>query len=271
VAFVTRLTQASAQASNPATGPAEKPASRAAELADRFQAHVRAPSARAVQFGIVGAGAALTAASLAVAATGGLPDLARASAAQLGRTYTAQAPGPNCDTGGAVWSVAPGEPISTRCGRNGLLVAVAPHGAGDVAFQPRDGFTSPNYRISLTVTFGTGFDGCASIYTRASAAGRYESDLCSRDSAGIFAVNTQRAARLAVGFARPAPSYTIVTVSDGADQSLFVNGTKIGTVVNKAFPVTNYVGLALLNLDGNTASATFSHFVFTPLPESPRP
>ena len=30
--------------------------------------------------------------------------------------------------------------------------------------------------------------------------------------------------------ARPAPSYTIVTVSDGADQSLFVNGRKLDLV-----------------------------------------
>jgi hypothetical protein len=268
VAFVTRLTRVPAQASNPVTGHGEERASRVAELAGRFRARVRAPSARAVQFGVLGIGAALTTASLAVAGTGGVPDLARASAVQLARTYTAQVPGPNCDTGGAAWSVAPGQPISTRCGRNGLLVAVAPHAAGDVTFQPPDGFTSPNYRVSVTVTFGTGLDGCASIYTRASAAGRYQNYLCSHDPAGIFAVNTHRAARLATGIARPAPSYTLVTVSDGTDQSLAVNGTKIGTVVNNTFPVTNYVALALLNLGGKTATATFSHFAFTLLPMS---
>ena len=265
VAFVTRLTGAPAQASNPATGHGEKRASRVAELAGRF----RAPSApRAVQIGVLGIGAALTTASLAVAGTGGVPDLARASAVQLARTYTAQVPGPNSDTGGGAWSVAPGQPVSTRCGRAGLLVAVAPHAAGDVTFQPPDGFTSPNHRVSVTVTFGTGLDGCASIDTRASATGRYQNYLCSHDPAGIFAVNTHRAARLATGIARPAPSYTLVTVTDGTDQSLAVNGTKIGTVVNNAFPVTSYVALALLNLGGKTGTATFSHFAFTPLPKS---
>jgi hypothetical protein len=141
---------------------------------------------------------------------------------------------------------------------------------GTPAFRPRDGFTSPNYRVSLTVTFGTGFDGCAGIYTRVSAAGRYDSYVCSGGSAGIFAFDTQHAARLAAGSARPAPSYTIVTVSDGAVQSLFVNGKKIGTVVNKEFRVTDYVGLAIFDLDGNAGSATLSHFVFMTLPRSPR-
>jgi hypothetical protein len=83
-------------------------------------------------------------------------------------------------------------------------------------------------------------------------------------------VNTQHAARLAAGFARPASSYTVMAVSDGTDQSLVVNGTRIDTVVNKAFPVTDYVALALLNLGGYAGLATFSHFVFTPLPQSQR-
>ncbi len=258
VAFVIRLTQAPPQGSNPE------------ELAERSRAHVRVPSARAVQFGIVGLGAALTAASLVVAATGGFPELARASAAQPGRSYTARVPGPDCGTGGAAWSAAPGQPFSTRCGRNGLLMAVAPHGTGSVEFRPHGGFTSPNYRVSVTVTFGTGFNGCAGIYTRVSTAGRYDSYVCGGGSAGIFAFYPHHAARLAAGSARPAPSYTIVTVSDGADQSLFVNGKKIATVVNKAFRVTDYVGLAIFALPGQAGSATFSHFVFRTLPGSPR-
>ena len=61
-----------------------------------------------------------------------------------------------------------------------------------------------------------------------------------------------------------------MTVSDGADQSLFVNGKKIGTVVNKELRVTDYIGLAIFDLDGKAGSATFSHFVFRTLPGSPR-
>ena len=267
VAFVTRLTRLPAKATAAAAGSA----SWAAGLAERLRGRVRMPSAGAVQLGVVVIGAVLTTVSVALVATGGLPDLARASAAQLGRAYTALIPGPDCDSGGAIWFVARGEPVSTQCERNGLLVTAEPHGVGDVTFLPPDGFASPNYRISVTVRFSSGFDGCASIYTRGSAAGRYESSLCGDNSASIDAlnVNTQRESQLAGGSVQPAPSYTIMTISDGTSQSLFINGTKIGSVVNNEFPVTINAGLILHNLSGNFESAIFNNFTFTPLPESP--
>jgi hypothetical protein len=42
----------------------------------------------------------------------------------------------------------------------------------------------------------------------------------------------------------------------------------LSPVVNQAFPVTRYVALGLDDLGGNAGLATFSHFVFTPLPGS---
>ena len=73
---------------------------------------------------------------------------------------------------------------------------------------------------------------------------------------------------LAVGLARSAPSYTMMTVSDGTHQRFFVNGPKIGAVINKEFPRTINVGLVLHNSAGTAGSAIFSHFAFTPLPGS---
>ena len=228
------------------------------------------PSAGAVQLGVLVTGTVLTAASLALVATGGLPDLARASTAQLGRTYTAPIPGPDCDAGGASWSVARGEQVFTRCGRTGLAATVAPYREGDVTFLPPDGFTSPNYRISVTVRFSSRFYGCAAVFTRGSLAGRYLNYLCSNNSAGIYVPDLHRATLkpLAVGLTRPAPSYTMTTVSDGTRQSFFVNGLKIGEVHNKAFSVTINVGLVLHNSAGSAGSAIFSHFTFTPLPRA---
>jgi hypothetical protein len=260
VAFVTRLRRV----------PGE-PAGRVARLAQRFPAWVRIPSAGAVQVAVAVIGTVLTALSVAAVATAGFPDLARASAAQLGRSYVAPIPGPDCDAGGAIWDVASGERVSTWCGHSGLVETVAPHRAGDVSFLPPGGFTSPNYRISVTVRFSDRFDGCAAIYTRGSAAGRYENYLCSDNSAAIDALNTRGVPlkSLAVGFSQPAPSYTMKTVSDGAHQSFFVNGTKISAIVNKEFSVTVNVGLFLFNLGRSAGSAIFSHFTFTLLPGSP--
>jgi hypothetical protein len=265
VAFVTRLTRLPAKA----TSPAAESAGWTAGLAERLRAGVRIPSAGAVQLGVVVIGAVLTAVSVALVATGGFPDLARAGAAQLGRTYKALVPGPDCDPGGATWSVT-GERVSPQCGRDGLVVTVAPHRDVDITFLPPNGFTSPNYRISVMVRFSSGFDGCASIYTRGSVSGRYENNLCGDNSAGINVLNTnpQSTVQLAVGSARPALSYTIITVSDGVHQSLFINGTKIGTVVNGELRTTIDVGLLLSNLSSSVESATFSHFKYTPLLES---
>jgi hypothetical protein len=60
----------------------------------------------------------------------------------------------------------------------------------------------------------------------------------------------------------------MTTVSDGTHQSFFVNGVKIGAVLDREFPVTINVGLVLHNSAGSAGSAIFSHFVFTPLPGS---
>ena len=67
----------------------------------------------------------------------------------------APVPGPGCDagrqrrghdvlSGGTLWSVTPGEPITTQCGPAGLRVEIAPgrSGEGDVEFLPPDGFAS---------------------------------------------------------------------------------------------------------------------------------
>lgn len=267
VAFVTRLTGLPAKA---AAAPAAESATWAAGLAERLRVRVRIPSAGAIKLGVVVIGTFLTTGSVALVATGGLPDLARASATQLGRAYTAPIPGPDCDAGGAIWFVARGEPVFTRCGHTGLVATVAPHGEGDVTFLPPDGFTSPNYRISVTVRFNSRFDGCVAVFTRGSASGRYINYLCSNNSAGIDVLNTHRGTLepLAVGFARPAPSYSMMTVSDGTHQNFFVNGFKIGAVLDKELPVTLNVGLILHNSVGSPGSAIFSHFAFTPLPGS---
>lgn len=266
VAFVTRLTKPPAKTA----APAAESATWAAELAERLRVRDRIPSAGAIQLGVVVIGTVLTAVSVALVATGGLPDLARASAAQLGRAYTAPVPGPDCDPGGAIWFVARGEPVSTQCERNGLLVTAKPHGNGDVTFQPSDGFASPNYRISVTVTFSSHFDGCVSIFTRSSADGRYYNNLCGDNSAGILVLKlrTQSESLLASGTVQPARSYTIMTVSDGTSQSLFINGTKIDSVINNELPATINVGLVLGNQSGTSESAIFKNFKFTPLPES---
>ena len=42
-------------------------------------------------------------------------------------------------------------------------------------------------------------------------------------------------------------TYTIVAVSQGNDQSVYVNGAKVGTVADAAFSKTEYIGLGIVN------------------------
>ena len=130
-----------------------------AALAGAGPGRIRAPQAparslSAAQVAVAGIGAVAIGAALVILSSA-LPRLAQANAVILRTTYVASVPGPGCDagrhrrghdvlSGGALWSVTPGEPITTKCGPAGLHVEIAPGrgGEGDVKFLPPDGFAS---------------------------------------------------------------------------------------------------------------------------------
>jgi hypothetical protein len=222
---------------------------------------------RVAQALIAGVGAAATGAALVVLGTA-LPQLTQANAALLGAPYTAAVPGPGCDTGGALWTVTPGEPITTTCGTAGIRVQISagPNLEGDIKFLPQNGFTSQNYRISVKLAFNGGFDGCAGIFTRASAAGRYLTVVCSDGSVDIDKFTTRGSRRIYLNFVNRAPSCTITALSAGTEQSVYVDGAKVGTVQDAALAETEYIGLGIMNGGDTAESAVFSKFSFTPLP-----
>ena len=237
-----------------------------------------ARSLSAAQVAVAGLGAIATGVALVIVG-GALPRLARANATLLSTTYVAPVPGPGCDAGprqrrhvlvpaDALWSVTPGEPITTQCGPGSLHVQIAPGqgGEGDVKFLPPDGFVSPDYRISVKVTLSPGFDGCAGIFTRASAAGRYLTAICGDDSVNIDKMSRRGAAQIYLKFIGREVTYTLTTVTRGSDQSVYVGGVKIGNVVDSSLAKTEYVGLGILNGGAAAGAATFSQFSFTPLP-----
>ncbi len=221
----------------------------------------------AAQAGIVGVGALATGTALVIFGSA-LPQLTRASAAALSAPYTAAVPGPGCDARGALWTVTPGSPITTRCTAAGLKVAIRPGVGleGDIAFLPPQGFGRENYRVSVTVVFGSGLNGCAGIFTRASAAGRYLSAICGDDSVNIDRLGATGVSRLYLNFFRPAASYTVTAVAQGSVQSIYVNGIRMGAVANTAFTRTQYLGLGIINNARQPETATFSHFSYKPLP-----
>jgi hypothetical protein len=226
---------------------------------------VRVHSYSAIQVGVAGVGVIATVAALVIASRM-LPPSARVIAAMRSSPYAARVPGPGCDAGGAAWSVTPGEPITTRCGAAGLRVEAGPHGDGAVEFLPPNGLATQNYRVSVTIALGSGFVGCAGIFTRASPAGRYFTTICGGNSVGIDELGTRRSSQIFLGFIGPAPSHRITAVAQGSDQSIYVGRTRMGTIANGAFSATGYVGLGIINVSTRPGSVVFSHFSYTPLP-----
>lgn len=262
VAFVTRMAGVGAKDSGRVRG---EPARAGAPRIRRR---------RAAQAIIAGVGTVATGAALVALGTA-LPGLTQANAALLSATYGPVVPGPGCDTAGALWTVTPDEPITTTCAAGGLRVQIGagPKSEGDVKFLPPNGFTTQNYRISVTIAFSRGFDGCAGIFTRASAAGRYLTDVCPDGSAGIEKTAPHASCFLGplrscfyLNFVDPASVYTVTAVSAGPGQSVYVDGAKVATVTDAALPETEYVGLGVINNGAMAGSAVFSKFAFTPLP-----
>ncbi len=238
------------------------PAGRTGRAAPR---RITARSLSAAQIAVAGIGAVAIGAALVILGTA-LPRLAHANAVLLSTTYTARVPGPGCDARGALWLVTPGEPITARCGPAGLRVEIAPGqgGEGDVKFLPPNGFASPDYRITVKIALSRGFDGCAGVFTRASAAGRYLTTICGDGSVGIDKMSLRGTSQIYLTFIRPQVTYTLATVTQGPDQSVYVDGVKMGTVVDASFSRTEYVGLGILNSGRSAETATFSNFSFTP-------
>ena len=228
-------------------------------------------SCSAAPVGIAVVGALATAAALVIFGSA-LPGLTQANAALLRAPYKAPVPGPGCDTHGALWTVTPGEPITTKCVKTGLHVEIGPGPGieGDVKFLPQNGFTWQNYRISVKIVFSKGFDGCAGIFTRASAAGRYLTAVCGDGSVNIEKQGLHGALPLYLNFTNRALTYIVTATSQGSDQSVYVDGAKLGTIADAAFSTTEYVGLGIVSNSSVAESAVFSGFSFTPLPASDR-
>ena len=261
VAFVARMSRASAHS------PAHTMSAGQPDATSAFPGRSRIRARSAAQVCIAGVGAVAAGAALVILGSA-LPLLTQANAALAGTPYKAPVPGPGCDTAGALWTVTPGERITTECGAAGLHVEIGPGRGdeGDVKFLPPNGFTSQNYRVSVQITFGSGFDGCAGIYTRGSAAGRYLTAVCGDNSVGIDAQGAHGSSMIYLNYVGRALTYTIVAVSQGNDQSVYVNGAKVGTVADAAFSKTEYIGLGIVNSGSRAEAALFSNFSFMPLP-----
>lgn len=235
---------AAAAAPAPPPGPAKRPAN--------------------VPLAILRGGTLVTVMAVILVLVSGVPRLIQASATSLSQAYTAPIPGRDCDTGGASWSVPPGDPVSTRCLAAGLQVTAAARSAGDVQFLPPSGVFPQNYSVSVHVDLSHLPDGCVSIATRGSAAGFYSSYICTSGIWAIQVISTTGTPVLSSGSVGKAANYTIEATSDNPDQRITIDGSQ-ATAINTKFTATKYVSLGISTSGPQGGSVVFSDFTFTPL------
>jgi hypothetical protein len=191
--------------------------------------------------------------------------LPRSVQASENESYVAALPGPNCDDGDASWALTAPAPLGLGCGDSGLALTVAAHETSVMTFIPPDGYFPPNYQASIEVNFVRPTQECVSVETRMTSAGYYWFSIC---RTGTWAVDRFIGATflvLAEGAIAPAESYSVMVTADGADQRLAIGGQQVATVADPSYRSTQSLALGIMNLTGQTGSATISHFAYQPL------
>lgn len=210
-------------------------------------------------------GAVLTAANAAATAT--------AQAAQAAQTpYKATTPGPGCDTGGGQW-LSPalfGATATATCGGDGLQLAV-PAAAQDVVdrvgFLGLDGNFTSNYDVAVQATTNQLNTGYIQLALRVSGSGRY---LFSVYGNGLWTISAVDAAnhfaQLDSGYSTGGSPLKIDAAVSGKTLTLTLGGRKVTTISDASETTTTYIALGIVAANSQPCAATFSNFLFTPLP-----
>lgn len=185
--------------------------------------------------------------------------------------YTAHLPGYGCDQGAGQWQPLADDQSSgtLNCLANGMQLINPAHATQITAehFYWLNGHFPQNYQISTNIDVSAAQEGCAGIETRENDNGQAYFFVVCPDGSWQMAVYTDKFHTLAQGTVRAHGSYQIVVIDQGAAQSLSIDGSKVSTVNDTQEKVTDHISLLAGYYSANVStSATFSNFIFTPLP-----
>ena len=187
------------------------------------------------------------------------------------QTYRTHLPGDGCDINGGLWSS--GLNTSISCTPQGTVVKEGKgEFIGELFFDWMDGYTFPsNYSIGVSIA-SLPNNGCAGITTRTQpkSPGAYGFYICGDGEQNIVRYNaTSGKPTTIAGADQPhAPagsSFQMTVTSIGDQQCLEVTGQQNFCATDTTYKTTDDVGLSAFAESGN-GSASFSDFVFTPLP-----
>jgi len=185
-------------------------------------------------------------------------------------TYTAVAPGPNCDRGSGLWGIDTQTDITLTCQSNGLLVQ----------------YNNTNQKIGSVFFYGSSaaakFPSAYSIQVSIAA---ITGDVGAWAGVGVHRVNNEANAQVALvtasggweldrylpsgpydktlgsGSVSQTTKYVLAVDVRGDVLTVRVNGKKVTTVTDPTYTHTDYLDL---EITGNvSASAVFSNFVYT--------
>lgn len=189
--------------------------------------------------------------------------------------YTTPVPGHNCDKGAGQWQPiadTTDDPGIIHCQANGMQLS-EPANTKTIAeedFYWLNGQFPQNYKVSARVDVSTANNACAALGTRetdtTNTYGSYDFVICP-DGSWAIALITDTFQTLAQGTIDPKNVYTITAESNGSAQSLYVDGQLVKTINDTKLTSTDHISLDTgLYTSNQTTSATFSNFIFTPLP-----
>lgn len=195
--------------------------------------------------------------------------------ANMQTSYTAHIPGYGCDQGTGQWQPLADRRVDTgnlQCLPNGMQLTYP----GNTRFiQEEDfywlnGHFPQNYQVSASIDVRNAGGSCAGLGTRMNPEdeqfGSYVFIICP-DGSWQIALVTNSFQNLAEGQVNAQNVYTITATANGSSQSLSINGRLITTITNSQLKNTDHLSLLVgLYTTDKSASATFSNFVFTPLP-----
>lgn len=185
--------------------------------------------------------------------------------------YKARVPGYGCDQSAGQRQPLADEEISGKlhCTPGGMQLT-APANAQTITeeiFYWLNGHFPQNYKVSATIDMSATYNGCAGLGTRTNEHGSsYVFIIC---ASGVWqiALLTDTLHLLAQGQVNAQNVYIITAKADSSSQSLYINGQLIKTVHDSHLKNTTRLSLLVgLYLSSRANTATFSNFIFTPLP-----
>lgn len=147
--------------------------------------------------------------------------------------YTAHAPGPGCDTGGAEWLLLNPDALLTMCQHNGVQVVIpAQSFGGIVRFFPPDNAIMAPFIVSLHVDLTQARESCVFIAGEASHQAVFGITLC---ATGTVAIQGSDATSAWIGSFAPSIAFAIQASVTPSRLSLSVNGQEVMTL-NSSLP-----------------------------------